>query len=260
MLRDALQKKSYSKEARAFDESFLSSPCRRAYDILGWRAVSSLTLPERTRIIDAGCGTGRWCERFLAAGHDVKGIENAPGMLACLEAKDLGSRFTTVPGNMEDVFVPAGSADLVIAIGSLQYCVNQERMISRFFDWLTPEGQIAVMVDSLLALVSEFLQTQQEEKAEQVLETREGSFTSGGVTTRLHLYDRRSLMDAFSQAGFVDIACRGLVASGAVLGRTGCEEAMKRDEEAFLERDATIAAHEVMSDCGLHLLLTARRP
>ncbi|GBQ28558.1 methyltransferase [Acetobacter estunensis NRIC 0472] len=260
MQPDALQKESYSKEARAFDESFLTNPCRRAYDLLGWQAVNALTLPAHARILDVGCGTGRWCERFLDQGHTVTGIENAPGMIATLHAKELGPRFALLAGNMEEVIVPPGSADLVIAIGSIQYCTDQSRIIARLFEWLTPGGQVAVMVDSLVSLVCGCLQTEQPEKAQHVLDTREGAFTSDGVTTRLHLYDRENLKAAFANAGFVDIACRGLVVQGAALGRAGCATAMRADEEAFLSRDAALADHEVMADCGLHLLLTARRP
>lgn len=256
---DNSQKKSYSKEAYEFDQSFIKNPCRKAYDILGWQAASALSLPEKAVIIDAGCGTGRWCKRYLNLGHNVIGIENAPGMISCLKEKNLGANFTLISENMEKAKVPIYTADLIIAIGSLQYCHNQEDMIARFFKWLKPGGKIIIMVDSILSLVSEFLQNRAFEKAEKILQTREGSFTAGGITTRLHLYDSQSLKRAFFQAGFGNISCRGLVVQGASLGRERCAEAMKNDSAAFLKRDKILADHEVMADCGLHLFLTAQR-
>lgn len=257
---DISQQMAYSAAACPFDSSFETNLCRKAYDILGWHIVSQLALLPRARVVDAGCGTGRWSARFLKRGHNVTGIENAPGMIQRLHDRAFGPAFILCESDMETARIGDSEADLVIAIGSLQYCDNQARVIRRFFDWLRPGGQVAIMVDLLGALVSECIQKGKAEDALRFLRTRQGSYTMDHVVTPLHLYDRSELCGEFLAAGFEDVACTGLVVSAAALGREGCSIAMRENEAAFLAWDAALAEDPFMADSGLHLMLTARRP
>jgi SAM-dependent methyltransferase len=45
------------------------------------RALSLAALPPGSRILDVGCGTGRWVRRYLELGHRATGIDATPGML-----------------------------------------------------------------------------------------------------------------------------------------------------------------------------------
>ncbi|MCQ8241310.1 class I SAM-dependent methyltransferase [Rhizosaccharibacter radicis] len=251
---------AYSAVARTFDASFDTNLCRKAYDLLGWEAVAALPLPADAHVIDAGCGSGRWCERFLRAGHRVTGIEPADGMVAILRERGLGPRFTLMQSTMEDAVLPERTADLVVAIGSLQYSAAPERAAASLLRWLKPGGRVVLMVDSLLALVQERIRENRHEEAQHVLETRRGSFTFEERTLSLQLHDRDSIGRLLVEAGFELEQVRGLVVSAATLGRPGCSDAMRHDAAAFLARDKALADHPVTADGGLHLLAVARRP
>jgi SAM-dependent methyltransferase len=45
------------------------------------RALALAALPPRSRVLDIGCGTGRWVRRYTELGHDATGIDATPGML-----------------------------------------------------------------------------------------------------------------------------------------------------------------------------------
>ncbi|MDE2219465.1 MAG: class I SAM-dependent methyltransferase, partial [Gammaproteobacteria bacterium] len=77
-----------------------------------------LRLPRGTRVLDVGCGTGRWSRRLAARGADVTGIDFSPTMIAMagrlaglegvarkcrfavqdLSAMEMGERFDVVLG------------------------------------------------------------------------------------------------------------------------------------------------------------------
>lgn len=111
----------YSNIAEAYDASYLRPSHRLVYDTLAWEHASAIPLPHGAHVVDAGCGTGRWLPRWLGRGYRVTGIEQAPGMIATLQARRLSDRFTLVRGDMETAPIAGGSADLVLAAGSVQY-------------------------------------------------------------------------------------------------------------------------------------------
>src|SRR5574341_1651621 len=44
-------------------------------------------LPQRSTILDAACGAGRYLPYLLEKGHSIVGIDESRGMLACAKAK-----------------------------------------------------------------------------------------------------------------------------------------------------------------------------
>jgi SAM-dependent methyltransferase len=45
------------------------------------RALAMAAIPPASRILDVGCGTGRWVRRYLELGHRPTGVDATPGML-----------------------------------------------------------------------------------------------------------------------------------------------------------------------------------
>ncbi|MBE7211957.1 MAG: hypothetical protein INR65_13135, partial [Gluconacetobacter diazotrophicus] len=58
----------YSAIAEGYDDSYALPGHRRVYDDLARRHAFALPLPAGARVIDAGCGTGRWLPEWLARG------------------------------------------------------------------------------------------------------------------------------------------------------------------------------------------------
>ncbi|WP_428395670.1 class I SAM-dependent methyltransferase [Lichenicoccus sp.] len=250
----------YNTIAEAYDSGYDVASHRRVYDQLAWEHVSSLQLPAGATIVDVGCGTGRWIPRLLERGHYVIGIERASGMIDLLRARKLGPAFTLIESSMESARVPRASADLVLALGSVQYALDPAAMIRRFASWTRPGGAVCVYVDSLVSLVLELLREGKQSEAMERLQTRRGKFRQGDKTAPLYLHDRRTLEAHFAAAGLVDVRCHGLAVSASALGRAGCGEAMANDENSAMALERLLSADPAMADSGLHIMAIGHKP
>lgn len=247
----------YSALAPAYREHF-DIPHRRAYDTLAWERVRQL-LPERGPIVDVGCGVGRWAARLLELGYDVIGIEQAPGMIAELRRADYGPGFTLIESPMEAAELPAGSAGMVLALGSLQYAADPEGAIRRFADWARPGGTVIALVDSLVALVIELLREGRYQEAVDRLSTRMGAWSVAGHSAEMHLMDSARLCRAFEAAGLRDIEVSGLLTTAAPLGHRRLTDQLERDWDAHLRLERRLLADPLLTDLGKQLLATGRR-
>ena len=249
----------YGAVAGGYDESYGRPSHRRIYDRLAWEHVSAIRLHPGAHVVDAGCGTGRWISRWLQRGCRVTGIEQAPGMIERLDARRLGAGFTLMECAMEDAPVVARSADLVLAMGSVQYCADPAAMIRRLASWAKPGATVCIYVDSLLSLVLELIRTGQDEEARERLHTRQGVFRQGELAAPLALYDRQTLEAQFLEAGLLDVRCHGLAVGASAIGRAGCTRAMEANEEAVMARERLWSADPVMADAGTHILAIGTR-
>lgn len=258
--RDPAGAALYSAIADGYDDSYAVPSHRRVYDRLAWEHVSALPLPRAAHIVDVGCGTGRWIPAWLARGHHVTGIEQAPGMIDVLRRRNLGSGFSLIETPMENAFLPSQSADLVLAMGSVQYAADPADMIRRFASWTRPGGIVCVYVDSLMALILELVRNGQTDKALEMLSTRRGVFRTGHHAATLTLYDTRLLERHFADAGLVDARCYGLAVGASAAGRAGCTAAMVADEDAAMNVERALSAEALLADAGLHILAIGRKP
>lgn len=250
----------YNAFAADYDATFAVPGHRKAYDRLAWERVSALLPPTPALIVDAGCGTGRWIGPLLALGYRVIGIEQAPDMARALHAKQHGPEFELIEADMEDAPIAAASADLVMAIGSVQYTRDPAAMIRRFATWAKPGGAVCVMVDSLVALVLELVRLGKSAEAMERLRSGRGVFSFGGQQADLFLYDSRTLQAQFADAGLGAIDCRGLLVTSSAWGSEGCSKAMASDESGFLDLERELSRSPAMADAGKHLFASGRRP
>jgi SAM-dependent methyltransferase len=250
----------YSAFAPHWDQCFDAANHRNVYELLAWEYVAGLLPPASGLIVDVGCGTGRWVGRFLSLGHRVIAIEQAPEMVELVRAKDLGTDLTLMVDTMENVALPPAAADLVVAMGSVQYARNPAQMISRFASWAKPGGRVFVCVDSLVAVALELTSLDKSDEALRILETGRGVFELDGHKADLHLYDRRRLEAYFAAAGLVDLDSRGLLITMSALGRERCLQAIASERAAFLELERKLSAFSTLADAGKHLIVSGRRP
>jgi SAM-dependent methyltransferase len=132
----------YSRFAERYEAIFPFRPAVLAF-------LTERLPPGRRRVLDLGCGTGHYCGRLAAAGHDVVGIDLDPQMVATAARAYPGARFavgdlvefrrlvsalddrsrTPVPGAMGPG--PAASSeafDLIFCIGNVLPHVPQRRL------------------------------------------------------------------------------------------------------------------------------------
>ena len=250
----------YDAMAPRYDAVFAEPGYRRAYDRLAGEFIARLLPDASGTIVDAGCGTGRWAQRWLNLGHRVTGIEQSPRMIAELRRRGLGDRFHLIAASMDEAEIEPGSADLVIAMGSIQYAADPGAVLRRFAGWVRPGGHVCVYTDSLTALVLELMRMGRTDEALRRLETRRGVFRQGDSTAELHLFDRAALEMLFTQAGLVEVSCHGLLVSASAWDKARAADAALADEDAFLALERRLMADPAMADAGKHIIASGRRP
>jgi SAM-dependent methyltransferase len=218
-------------------------------------------LPEPPGVtVDVGCGVGRWTARLLDVGYSLTAIEPAPAM-AEEAARRLARRprVSLLRSRVEDVELEPGSVDTVLAMGSLQYTDDPVGQIIRLAEWLRPGGVLAVLVDSLQALVLELLAAGKEEEALARLTTRCGVWRVGEIEADLHLLDASTLRSAFAEASLEVTRVSGLLVGSTAFGREGLRRRLENDFQGALATERRLAAQPSLADFGKQLLIVGRR-
>jgi ubiquinone/menaquinone biosynthesis C-methylase UbiE len=253
----------YNSLASDFD-AFFAVPHRRAYDDLAWEKILPLLPAESGIVVDVGCGVGRWAERFLALGHFFIGIEQAPAMMAVarqrLQTSLPDGMVEWIEGPMEEINLPDSKAHLVVAMGSVQYSSEPEQMIKRFAKWTQPGGWVAILVDSLVALVLELIASGKEAEALKRLETGIAVWRQEDQQAEYHLFDRLRLEEAFDDAGLTAITSCGLLVGASALGRDRLTSRLLEETERQIALERKLASHELLADVGKQILVYGQRP
>ncbi len=105
--------------------------------------ASILDRIQARKVLDVGCGTGRWLERFVARGCNVTGVDASPAMLARAQRKPavathlVAARATALP-------VAGESADLLFCSMSLGYFDELEAVFREFTRVVTKHGFVVI--------------------------------------------------------------------------------------------------------------------
>ncbi len=247
----------YDRLAPSFAE-FYAVPHRRVYDDLAWEHIAQLPLGAPGVVLDLGCGTARWAPRFENAGWTYVGVDDAPQMVAAARAEH--PRADIIEASMDDVDLPHGCADLVIAMGSLQYSRDPAALAGRMAAWAKPGSFACVLVDSFLGLVLELVARGRVDEARERARSRRSRWLLDGAAVEYALLDASSLAALFRAAGFADVRTSGLLVGMTALGRDRWNEQYSVDPEGTLARERFLSAQPVAADAGKHVLLTARAP
>jgi len=180
-------------------------------------------------------------------------------MAAKARTRRLGQAFTVIETSMEEIDLPPSSADLVVAMGSLQYTYDPPRAVGRFAEWTRPGGWVCVLVDSLLSRLIELIREQRIGEARVVSTTRRGTWAQRGHAADLHLLDTQALLEAFAAVDLRDVHTSGLIVSATVLGVPAFVEGLAADPDGQLGRERLLAADPRLTDLGKHVLVWGRK-
>jgi len=103
-------------------------------------ALAPVEARRPPRVIDLGAGTGKLTATLIRVGADVTAVEPDPKMLAILQ-RDLESA-RALPGRAEEIPVPDGSADAVVA-GQALHWFDLDRALPEIARVLSPGGVLA---------------------------------------------------------------------------------------------------------------------
>jgi len=251
----------YDLLAPTYEQHFAVSH-RRAYDDLAWEICCD-AMPEMPgTVVDVGCGVGRWTERLLDRGYSVIGVEPAAAMAERTAQRLEGrpdKRLTLLRSRVEDVELAPCSVDAVLAMGSLQYTDDPVAAIARMAGWLRPGGVLAVLVDSLQALVLELVAAGREDEALTRLTTRRGVWRIDGAEAELHLLDAATLRETYVQVGLDVVRVAGLLVGATAYGRDGLRRRLDEDFAGALAVERRLAERSALADLGKQLLIVGRR-
>jgi SAM-dependent methyltransferase len=245
--------------APVYEDNYRETKYQRIYDLLAWQRAIACLPPRPSKIIDAGCGTGRWANWLIDAGHKVIGIEQARSMVDAVKQRLLGDRFELIANNMESVDLSAEKADAVFAMGSLQFTADPAKQLKKFASWVRPGGYVAVYVDSLVARVLELLRIGRTEEAMSCLKTRRDVRQKLGESADVHLFDDKILRAYFESAGLQSVQPYGLLASASAYGNDGCDERLREDEYTFIQSESTLSSSPLFINLGKYVFMVGQR-
>ncbi|MEJ1963313.1 MAG: class I SAM-dependent methyltransferase [Gammaproteobacteria bacterium] len=124
----------------------------RVIDYCQWLALRQwIDVPAGTRVLDVGCGVGRWSRRLAARGAKVTGIDISPTMIAEAKrraaAEGIADRCRFSTENLADFFT-AATFDLVLGVTVLQHIIDPRALraaVLRMTDHLAPGGRMVLL-------------------------------------------------------------------------------------------------------------------
>ncbi|MFA5382544.1 MAG: methyltransferase domain-containing protein [Candidatus Micrarchaeia archaeon] len=152
IIKDAIliekNKKLFDGEAKTYEDTFFVNTPGAGYvdkkekDILLSLLKKSNSEPKR--ILDMGCGSGRWSRYLLELYPNavVYSLDIAPDMLKQTKEnlKKFGKRSKTIESNMENIPFDDAYFDLVVTIRALKYVPNVKKVFSEVSRVLKSNG------------------------------------------------------------------------------------------------------------------------
>lgn len=118
-------------------------------DLAGEARFVDALVPPGSRLLDAGCGTGRVAAELHARGHDVVGVDVDPALIASCQADHPGPRW--VCQDLTELDLPgAGIAepfDAAVLAGNVLTFVapgTEALVLQQVATHLAPDGRLAV--------------------------------------------------------------------------------------------------------------------
>jgi SAM-dependent methyltransferase len=122
---------------------------QRFHDRMAARVLRWLALPPRSRVLDAGCGTGEHTLRLAEAGCRCVGVDVSPRVLLRAadqaRARGLASRADFACESLEDLPFPDGAFDGVHCRGVLMHIPRWERALAELCRVLRPGGRLVLL-------------------------------------------------------------------------------------------------------------------
>jgi len=117
-------------------------------DLLGEARFADMLLQRGSRVLDAGCGTGRLARALHAAGHTAYGVDVDPALVEAAEADHPGPTYGVVDlseltlddvgGEPVDLVVCAGNVMVFLAEGT------ERRVLERLCAVTRPGGRVVL--------------------------------------------------------------------------------------------------------------------
>lgn len=131
----------YDEVAEVYDRHYAADERGRSY----YRHICDMVLeglPQGGMLLDLGCGTGLFMQRYTASGGTAMGIDISRGMIA--RARQHCSGCEVSVGTAEQIPFRDGTFDAVSSILAFSYLQKPEAMLAESYRVLKPGGSIAI--------------------------------------------------------------------------------------------------------------------
>lgn len=98
------------------------------------------------RLLEIGCGAGRYTQVLLDAGARVVSVDRSSAVDACWANNGPHLRLTVLQADLHSLPLPAASFDYVLCFGVLQHTPDPELAFRSIVQYLRPGGRIAADV------------------------------------------------------------------------------------------------------------------
>ena len=119
------------------------------HDLVGEARLVDAMLPRRSRVLDAGSGTGRIAGHLSEAGHEVVGVDGDPVLVAAAEREHPGPTFLV--GDLAELDLPAAGIpepfDVVVCAGNVVTFLAESTRVDvlrRLRAHVTADGRAAI--------------------------------------------------------------------------------------------------------------------
>lgn len=156
-------------------------------------------LPRAGSLLDIGCGTGLFVEKYIRHGGHATGLDISSRMIAKALHRCPGCDF--VVGTGEHLPFPDNSFDAVSSVLVFSYVRNPGLMLSEVFRVLRPGGSVALCTLGKKLItrgIPALYHISEKIKVKHVVMKDFGE----------HYYDEREMRDLFSTAGFDEVNVR----------------------------------------------------
>ena len=113
-----------------------------AFDVERDTLLDAISPLEGRRLLDVGCGTGRFTAAFETAGAHVVGIDRDPDMLARAQQRTREARLLV--GDAHQLPIDDNSVDVAVATTLLEFASDPDGVLDELTRVVRPGGRIAV--------------------------------------------------------------------------------------------------------------------
>jgi ubiquinone/menaquinone biosynthesis C-methylase UbiE len=153
-------------------------------------------LPEGGTLLDIGCGTGLFVEKYIRHGGTAVGLDISDKMVEQARKRCTGCEF--IVGNGGQIPFRDGSFDAISSVLVFSYVKEPEEMLAETFRVMKPGGSIALCTlgkKLLTRSIPALYQIGEKIKVKHVVMKDFGE----------RYYNEEEMQDLFSQAGYTDI-------------------------------------------------------
>lgn len=132
-----------------YDQQNFNGDCyrQRMDTVLSW--LEGLSLSKNLKILDVGCGAGRFTQEAVKRGYTVLGMDYSYGMLMnankiCSRLDDLNISF--LQGDIESFPLKDSSFDVIVCLGVIAYLKSEGIALHELARILKPNGVLAISI------------------------------------------------------------------------------------------------------------------